>query len=143
MLILIITGAVMTVIDADEIAEGFHQRQWLHADGTIIESDISIERAIEPHITYQYSVDSISYTKTTNLFVPKFGNKRKQFDVARETTHEYHPGQQIIVYYNPVNPQQSTLKPGVPWDIYGKVGFGMCLFILGLTGLLLPSRKKS
>ena len=111
--------------------------------GTIIKSEIvGNEKAYHPEITYQYTVDSVTYTKSSNINSPMFGNKRKQYDVAEVTTEEYPVGKTLEILYNPSNPADSDLHIALPWNVYGQLGFGVTLIILSFFGLLLP-RKKS
>ena len=137
------TGLYLCYSDSMVLSSHIKRTKFPHTTGIVIKSDIvGSERAYHPEIIYQYTVGSVIYTDSSNLNSPMFGNKRKQYDVAKVTTEEYPVGKKLEVLYNPNDPSDSDLHIAPAWNVYGQIGFGMTLIILSLFGLLLP-RKKS
>jgi len=136
-------GMFLTVTQSNRLSDYLNRDLETFVYGAVVSSEIvGNEDAYRPKITYEYSVDSVTYTNTTSMNSPMFGNKRKQYDVANVTTKEYPVGKKIKVIYDPSNPSEGNIAIALAWNVYGQIGFGVCLIIISLFGLLLP-RKKS
>ncbi len=142
-LILLPIGMFMTVTQTNELSQHLDRQSYPFVNGIVVQSEIvGNEDAYRPEVTYKYIVDTVTYSITTTLNSPMFGNKRKQYDVANVTTQEYPVGRQLKVLYDPANPSDGSLPIALAWNVYGQIGFGAFLIALGLFGLLMP-RKKS
>lgn len=142
-MIVLPVGMFLTVTQSLVLQEHIESSSNPTVKGIVIKSEIAgNEQAYRPEITYEYTIDSITYTITTSLNSPMFGNKRKQYDVARVTTNEYRVGRELDVLYDPTNPSEGSLPIALAWNVYGQIGFGAFLIMLSLFGLLMP-RKKS
>ncbi len=140
-LAILIIGAGLIGFDSDTLLRYEEKRHWPTVEGRVVTSEVAGTEAIRPLVIYTYSVDGVTFTDSTALQAPMFGNKRKEYEVARDLSGEHPTGSVVTVYYNPTNYQESTLTPEAPWDVYGKIGFGATLFMLGLFGMLLPLKR--
>ena len=89
-------------------------QSWSNTMGTVIASTIQIKRTSEsrseiPVVVYQYQVSGNAYTGQTIKAGEQFFNVRLMGD-AQATIARYQVGAQVMVYYNPANPAESTLE---------------------------------
>ena len=136
-----VIGAVLVALTIDPLIESRAVQAWPTVEGTIVVSEIVGERAIRPRIVYAYTLGDSTYRSESTLDAPMFGGKRKKYDVAEELVSQYPVGSPVTVFYNPDSITQSTLAPSVEWNVYGKLGLGILLFVLGLLGLLRPGLR--
>jgi hypothetical protein len=135
-LVLLAAGIGLTLFSSYRLQSAFAMRDWPTVTGKVVDSRVTGNRAIAPQVIYEYTVRGSHYVDTSHLHVPMFGNRRKEFEVARTVSEEYAVGQTLLVFYSPDMPSLSTLTPGATWDLYVKGAFGVMLFALGLLGLL-------
>ncbi|HKK20954.1 MAG TPA: DUF3592 domain-containing protein [candidate division Zixibacteria bacterium] len=140
--ILLIAGIPLIYFNANKLVRLDARRHWPTTMGQVVESEVHGKDAIRPLVVYTYEVNGATYTDSSALQAPVFGNGRKEYEVARELSGEHPKGSNVRVYYDPKDPKESTLMPEAPWDVYGKIGLGATLFMLGLFGILLPRRKQ-
>jgi hypothetical protein len=140
--ILLLAGVPLIYFNADKLVRLDARRHWPTTTGQVVESEVHGKDAIRPLVVYTYEVNGATYTDSSALQAPVFGNGRKEYEVARELSGEHPKGSNVEVFYDPSDPKESTLMPEAPWDVYGKIGFGATLFMLGLFGMLLPRRKQ-
>ena len=95
------------------------------------ETRITGKFAVLPEINYRYKVDGSSYSGKTNLDIPGFGNRKKREQTARIILRDFKPGKKITVIYDPDNPIDSRIRVSPPWNVYGRMGFGVFLFACG------------
>ena len=135
-------GTYLVITQTAVLQQHIDSNNFPTVNGIVVKSEIvGNEKAYRPEITYEYIIDSVTYTKTTSMKSPMFGNKRKQHDVARVTTELYHVGKELEVLYNPYNPADANLPHALAWNVYGQIGFGAFLIMLSIFGLLMPKKK--
>ncbi|UCG62094.1 MAG: DUF3592 domain-containing protein [Candidatus Zixiibacteriota bacterium] len=139
-LVVAVFGAVLAAIEIESVLQWRQIADWPSVEGTVIESGIAGDRAIHPHIVYEYMVDSVVYRAESSLRAPMFGGKRKKYDVAKELVSEYPVGRAIRVHYSPDSAAHSMILTEVPWDVYGKLSLGVTLCLIGMFGLIWPLR---
>ena len=107
---------------------------WPTAQGQILKSEVS-HRSHEdgdtysPEITYSY----LANNRTYKSYAIKFGenaydNKRQADEIAAG----YPVGKQVKVYYDPKNPDNSVLEPGVSSGSYIVLGIGLLFVAISL-----------
>ena len=89
-------------------------QSWSSTIGAVLMSSVQSRRSgnstsIYPVVVYQYSVNGQSYQSQTIKAGEQFFNVRV-IGQAEETVRRYPIGAQVMVYYNPENPQQSALE---------------------------------
>jgi hypothetical protein len=141
-LMLAAVGAVLTLFSSHRLHEANDIKSWPTVTGTVVDAQVTGERAFAPTVTYTYKVRDSQYTAASNLQAPMFGGKRKKYEVAQDLIARYPPGKKVTVYYNPQAPATSTLIPRASWDVYAKLGLGTLLYALGLFGFLLVMPGK-
>ena len=108
------------------------KRDWNVVKGEIVESKIIGERALRTEIKYQYIVDDVIYYGRSDFNIPGFGSKNYRRKNARIVKNENPIGRKTTVYFNPQNPEISTIRYGPYWSNYMIIGFGSVLFVLGM-----------
>ena len=109
-----------------------NKRNWSRIEGKIIKSDIVGERALRAEVKYQYIIEDKIYYGLSDYNIPGFGSKNYRRKNARIIKNENPEGLIVNVYYNPTNPDISTLRYGPYWSNYMIIGFGSILFLFGL-----------
>ena len=116
------------------LLESQNRLKWPTITAVIIESKVIGDRALRPDIIYEYEVNGQTYQGDTNLNTPGFGGRRSRRDTAERIISEYEKGQKVLIYYNPNDPAESYIRPGVQWSDYMKSAVGHILFIFALFG---------
>ncbi|MGD8569916.1 MAG: DUF3592 domain-containing protein [Gammaproteobacteria bacterium] len=115
------------------IARARKTQQWPSVEGTIEESFMD-NKELFPRISYSYAIDGQAYKRSMEF--P--GDVTPSQEFARSYLEKYPLGSQVKVYYNPENPDVTTLEPGVgkgDWLVLA-IGLGMLIFgvLLVLAG---------
>lgn len=139
----LLVGALLLWLNTGRLQAGWESRSWPQVPGEVVSTEISGDRVYAPLITYRYAVGGSTYTGESTGHAPGFGGKRKRFDAADEIVSHYPPGSKLNVYYEPHDPQVSTLTPGPSWDVFGQLGLGGTLYLGGLICLLAALLKRS
>lgn len=89
-------------------------QSWSSTMGTVIASTIQVRRTGKsrseiPVVVYQYQVNGKPYTGQVIKAGEQFFNVRLMGD-AQKTIARYPVGAQVMVHYNPENPQESALE---------------------------------
>jgi hypothetical protein len=129
--------------------EGNRSKEWPHAVGVIHSTKI-IERARSskfgdgswhiPIIVYYYQVGAIDYTNSRVVFAsyrPNFGYGNQA--EAEAIVNRYPAGKQVTVYYEPSNPGDSVLEPGIQNSVLNNDGIAVGLVTFAL---LLPMLRQ-
>ena len=127
-----IIGVILIFLQTNQLNEVAEIKKWSTTQGTIISSEVVVNRAYRPDGVYEYTVNGRMYSESTDLQMPAFGGRRTKYDAATKLTGMYPAGQTVSVYYNPENPSLSKLKTGVPVEIYLRLSFGVSLLCIGL-----------
>lgn len=131
-------GGVLTIISSQVLTNAIHRKDWPIAQGRVIKAEAITSSVIKPMVIYAYVVGEKAYVDTTDLQVPGFGNRSKQFEVVEKLVLEYPVGKEIIVHYNPVDFSESVLVVTPRWNTYGQIGLGLIMFSASLFFLILP-----
>lgn len=89
-------------------------QSWPSTMGTVLASSVQSRRSgnsisTYPVVVYQYDVNGKSYQSQTIKAGDQFFNVRI-IGEAQATADRYPVGAQVMVYYNPANPQESALE---------------------------------
>lgn len=122
-----LTGLLATVWGYIIIARARRTLRWPHVEGLIEESALSSgQDDLLPHIVYRYTVGDSTYHKTLNFS----GDITPTQEFSKSYVEKYPVGRQVPVYYQPDNPQNATLEPGLgrgDWLVFA-LGLGTLIF---------------
>ena len=109
-------------------------RSWPSVAGAIVESlPYSKHDAHMPHITYQYIINGRAILNT--LTIPAGVTPSEEF--AKSYVKKFPAGAQVQVYYDPENPEKTTLEPGLASGDWLVFALGVGASLLGISLLLL------
>ena len=142
-LLLLVAGAVM-------LWGGSQSLGWEKTEGRIVTRSVRLDRSSQQRtrrnrdqrahdviVTYSYSVDGQSYTGKRHSFgrgttAASGGSREKAQAIADELYPSLSP---IDVYYDPNDPEQAVLSPGLHWSAFVPLVLGGLLGLLALLGL--------
>lgn len=137
------TGALLTILMTNDMTGQLSQKDWPIVDGIIVSSEVTGERAFHPRVVYRYYIDGILHTDSSDLHVPGFGGKRKRMEVAEKLVALYWKGDTVEVHYDPDRPVDSYLESSLRWGTFGRLGFGLTLYLAGILMFLSLRRKNA
>ncbi|MFU8860970.1 MAG: DUF3592 domain-containing protein [Cyclonatronaceae bacterium] len=111
-----------------------NSKNWPFVTGEVIEFDVrnrTADKSVYATIRYTYKVDG--YTYTGNRFTLENGEPDVR-QVARRLD-AYPEGRTITVYYNPENPSQAVLEPGVSANALMVTSMAYLFFVLVIVFL--------
>ncbi len=124
-------GLLATVRGLMIILKARKTRHWPCVEGIIEESRLSSDNHdLLPHILFRYTIRQSDYKRTMEF--PVDITPSQEFSTSY--VQKYPVGARVQVYYNPNNPQNATLEPGLgkgDWLIF-VIGLGMLFFGIGL-----------
>ena len=115
------------------IARGKKTLHWPCVDGVIEQSQSSSDSDdLLPLIVYSYMVSERRYRR--NMVFPSGTNPTPAF--AASYAKKYPAGAKVSVYYNPEQPDHSTLEPGLARDAWLIFALGITATSLGIAFML-------
>lgn len=139
-----------------EIKKGYESKFWPAAQGKILSTDIEVRkstsrdhraglnRTTTSHhgvVKYEYAVSGQTF-ESDRISYKSYGGSQEH---AKKVVAAYPVGSSVTVHYNPGNPAESVLEPGVGWASF--LGpflwvspFFMLILLVG--GWMVRARKK-
>lgn len=142
-LIFILVGLGICGFGLSILNKGHSSLSWPISEGTIVHSDIDKKWSSAKHesgrkiwrhkyssdIHYTYKVKGNSY-RANNIRLLKFWTSSKQ-EVENEVK-KYPKWKKVKVYYNPNDPKDAMLEPGIILLDYFVAAIGLAFFMMGL-----------
>jgi Protein of unknown function (DUF3592) len=119
-------------------------RQWPATSGEVLSSKVvgSIKQR-KPEVRYVYTVNGHRHTGNRIMIGPGPRNGGLGIPSAREYIRRYPKGRGVTVYFNPENPAESVLEPGMNRVVMLLLLVGMFFLLLGLFMLRRVLRRDS
>ncbi len=136
--IVICAWGIWTIVKAKKSAD------WPSVKGTLISSSIrsNIKTAssdsYEAKILYSYTVNGKTYTGKRVCY-GDFGIRTRSR--AEKIIAHYPEGKNVRVFYDPDDPKEGILEPGITRESFGFFGIGV-ICILGSLHIMLSSPRK-
>ena len=106
---------------------------WLATEGRVLTSDLEVDSDghFDALVVYSYDINGPYQGHNVHVVsdTPFFGNGQ---DVAQSLVQRYPVGSFVTVYYNPANPCDAVLEPGVYLGNYPLLLSGLILILLVL-----------
>jgi len=120
-----------------QVKKTMDARDWPRTRGTVISSAVKVERGdsgfmFSPRVRYEYSVAGKTYAAERVSFGDYADSERS---VARRIVDRYHPGQEVVGYYDPEDPTGAVLEPAVVGGIWIPLIVGICCLLVGIVGV--------
>jgi hypothetical protein len=137
-LITFVVGLVILALSTIATLKSISSKEWLTTGGKIIHSTIYNYRetneansTYRPDIAFEYGVDGEKFISDRLYYGVKImssGNWAK----SRKLIEKYPVDKEIIVFYNPNNPKEAVIEPGIHLDLGALFISSICLVALGL-----------
>ncbi len=102
---------------------GHASRNWPTVDGKVIDSSVessvefgshgTIHTSYRPLIKYEYAVSGVPCSGDNWAFYTLWSTDKEW---AASIVQKYPAGSRVTVYYDPANPGESVLEPGIRWQ---------------------------
>jgi hypothetical protein len=128
------------IYSAIGLTKGLSTLGWPETQGKVISCEVKRVPSskgpskFQPVISYSYSVNSVEYT--SNRYSSTMARGSSQW--AKEVIGKHPKNSSIQVYYNPNNPTESVLDPGLQSDDFWMTIFSSFFFVV----VLLAFRKQ-
>ena len=140
-----IIGVVMAYVGFDTYRDGKETESWTETSGRVLSSTIDestrttrrngrteTTTTYTPKVTYEYTVDGVSYVGDDIRADDHGGNYSRASDIVGQ----YPTGLETTVYYDPDQPKDAVLKRGAEsTQVYLFGGGGMLFGTIGLGAL--------
>lgn len=138
-LVFLVIGIGVLLWTGWDVVSALRSRRWPQVDGTIVVSDLQRSKDSEggfmyrPEVTYRYSIDGKEYTGSRT----RYGDwlQLSWSKPAVKTVRRYAVGTAVAVRYDPRDPEDSVLEPGVHGVLFGCLVFGAMFAIFGILGV--------
>lgn len=128
----IVAGLMATLWGMSIIARARKTQRWPMVEGMIETSSPSSEdNDLLPHILFSYAVDTHTYQHA--LKFP--GGTQPSPELTASYTRKYSVGAKVSVYYNPQQPDQATLEPGLARGDWMILAIGITAMAFGIFAL--------
>ncbi len=123
----VLFGAVMIGVGASDLRKMIASKSWPTAAGKVMESEIkSAGKYYYPGIKYVFHVNKKKYESDNfNLTHVQSGDPLP----SKRAVKRYPAGTAVKVYYNPKNPEECALEPGVDWSVLALMFGGAAGFL--------------
>lgn len=124
---------------AANVVDALASRRWPQVRGTIIASKLQRSRDSEggysyrPDVSYRYAVKGKEFVARRT----RFGDWLKLGwpGVADRVVRRYPVGAAILVHYNPQDPAEAVLEPGLNGLLFGGAAFGATFTLFGILAM--------
>lgn len=133
---------ILMLISTPQYLPQFESLAWPKADGVVTSSSVVTRywRDVELHhpaVQYQYSVGPQTYSGKRIAFKTESGGTAQ---VAADVLGPYPQGAHVPVYYNPSNPGEAVLEPGIKGE--QRLLFWIGMFFIAASALTLVYAAK-
>jgi hypothetical protein len=125
--VLALAGILLLLFGAYNLYTGNSSVRWPSVEGRILYSRARTGPHPETLLWYEYHVNNQRYVASAY----RNGGNVTPFDsVATAAAKRYPVGRTVPVYYDPANPRNALLEPGVWWGNFVAPAFALVLFAL-------------
>ena len=121
-------------------------KSWPSAPGVITESIVenassrsSDEVSYIAKISYRYTVNDVEHWSSGVSFADLQSSSP---GFVQKTVDRYPVGKEVVVFYNPEEPDKAVLESGVPWAIWFVPSIGVLLSCAGFSGIVKKLRFR-
>lgn len=142
MLLVLFAGAIIFAYGLWNVYWGYESKNWPTTTGTIIISRISGSTRIigrKAFIRYDYHVDNNRYTSQLVSYTWKCVDYAGAIEILREFPQD----KQVIVHYNPQDPNDAVLRTEISGRISWLFFFSTLTMLIGIRGLQWQKYKNA
>ena len=121
------------------------QHGWPTTDGLVVSSYVDEHGILEdttysPVVIYDYDVDG-AHLQGNRVTSSTFRSSERSW--AEEVVNRYPVGEVVLVYYDPENPGNAVLEPGMDQSTWILIGIGGLFASIGIVGAVWAWRSRS
>jgi len=147
-LLFLVVGIGVGIFGWLQLGKARASLSWPTADGVIMQSDVRRERRWvktgkhrREKITYKADVDYI-YTVNGQEYSAdriSYGGTHSSSSrvTADQITSQYPRGKKVTVSYDPQDPGEAVLEPGVSIGVYGTLAAGVLIALVGVAAVIM------
>ena len=138
-LIFVAVGSGILSWTAVNFVYAFLSRRWPQVVGTVVVSDLQRSRDSEggysyrPEVSYRYSVDGQELVANRTCFGDRL--ELSWSAPAVRAVRRYPAGASVAVHYDPDDPGDAVLEPGINGLLFAGAAFGGVFTVLGVLAL--------
>ena len=139
-IVFLVCGAIGTTAGASLIMTGIKSSGWSKTKGLILSSEVTTsynehhsKTTMTPVVTYKYALNGREYQSRQVSTGDHGSGDIKQ---ARKVVERYCPGMEVTVFFNPNDPGNAVLEPGLSISSVIILGVGVVFFCAAILGLL-------
>ncbi|MBD3270157.1 DUF3592 domain-containing protein, partial [Candidatus Peregrinibacteria bacterium] len=139
-ILFMIIGASTLYFSLGEVFSAYNSENWQNAPGKVIVSEVvrdvdsDGDISYRTDVLYQYQVEGKQFTGNT-IYFGKMDNSNP--GEANRIITDYPEGSEVKIYYDPDDPNISTLIPGINWEVFFLPGIFAMFFIMGFISFLM------
>jgi len=138
-LLFLMVGLILLAIGARQLYQGEQSKSWPTVQGKIALAELgkrvdrdsdnsTVSTTYSADISYDYIVDDVAYVNGDVQFGAVSSSDPSS---ARRLLQRYPVGKVVTVYYNPAQPQQAVLEPGIAGVTWILPGIGLLFAVVG------------
>jgi hypothetical protein len=141
-IVFLCTGIAIGIYGYGVLGDSKASGSWPSVEGTVVTSEVEQSRdttsksrnkyKYSPNIVFEYEVGDYVYSSDRVEFVT---TTSKSPNDIREITARYPVGSGVAVFYDPADPGNSVLTPGVSWKSYIFLAMGAIFALVGVVAL--------
>ena len=151
-LIFIVAGATTAYFGVRGLIRARASVDWPTAEGKVVESSLETHRSEDSdsdststtyhaEILYEFSVEGTTFNGNRVAY-GDYGSSNPSH--ARRVVNRYPEGEDVTVYYQPGNPEEALLEPGLKAQSWFLPAFGLVFLTVGcLMAVFLPKAIRS
>ena len=140
-----LVGGIVLVVGIFSIVRANASESWPMVEGEVIRTDIVSNRksgggssTYRAKVEYQYAIDGVTRYGARVSYAGNVSSSNRGSAMA--IIDRYPKGSDVTVYYDPADPEESVLEPGISAKIFLTPAIGGVFLVLGLA-LLFSSLK--
>lgn len=148
-IIFMVIGSFLSFIGYQQLKNAHDSLKWSITNGIILSSEIEKHEDsehstnYEAYVRYEYNVGGKHYLSNQVSF-GQYGSNDPEH--ARSIVRQYEKGEKISVHFNPSNPNESILEPGVSFGTFIPLGLGFGFLGIGtfvaVTSWLIDPKQR-
>lgn len=125
------------------VAKALQAKRWPTVQGTVLSAEVKRGQSSKgsskyiPMIRFSYEVDNAQYLSDQYSSTTARGSSMW----AKEVISQYPAYSKVTVHYNPENPEESILKPGLQSDDYWMTCLSAFFFAVALLAFIQQLKK--
>lgn len=133
--ILILIGVVVFYFLGGTFLQAYTSPSWPTVQGQVIHSEVALhrdsdgDRMYSPDIAYNYTVNSQQYDSSQ---VGMLDGSTSIRGTVQDTVKRYPSGTTVTVYYDPEDPANAVLEPGLKGGVLLLGGLLVCFPVMGV-----------